>query len=185
VYPAEHRTLWNQIAESGLLLSEAAPGTQPEAFRFPLRNRIIAALSEVLVVVESRSTGGSLITVNEARERQVTVMAVPGALRNRAAEGANALVRDGCPVVMDVGDVLVALGLDTRRTGTVAYDPRPHPSRADAMVLSACTEPVTLEHLVVLTDLTLVECAMAVARLEADGWIQQMGGWFEATSWAM
>jgi DNA processing protein len=184
VYPPEHRSLWFQIAEQGLLLSEWPPGTPPEAYRFPLRNRIIAGLSEVLVVVESRSRGGSLITVEAARERDVTVMAVPGALRNRAAEGANALVREGCPIVMDAGDVLIALGLDSRRTGSVAYDPRPRPSRADQLVLDVCTEPVTLDHLILLTDNTLVQCAMAVARLEADGWINQIEGWFEQVRWS-
>lgn len=184
VYPPEHRKLWFEVAEHGLLLSEWPPGTPPEGYRFPLRNRIIAGLSEVLVVVESRSRGGSLITVNQARERDVTVMAVPGALRNPAAEGANALVRDGCPIVMDAGDVLIALGLDNRRTGSVAYDPRPRPDEADQVVLEACTEPVTLEHLLLLTDLSLVACAMAVARLEAAGWISQIEGWFEQVRWS-
>lgn len=184
VYPPEHRGLWFEVAEHGLLLSEWPPGTPPEAYRFPLRNRIIAGLSEVIVVVESRSRGGSLITVNEARERDVTVMAVPGALRNPAAEGANALVRDGCPIVMDAGDVLIALGLDNRRTGSVGYDSRPRPDEADQVVLDACSEPVTLEHLLLLTDLSLVACAMAVARLEAAGWISQIEGWFEHVRWS-
>jgi DNA processing protein len=179
VYPREHANLWNRVAEVGVLISEAPPATAPEAYRFPLRNRILAALSEVLVVVESRVSGGSLITVNEARDRGVLVMAVPGALRNRAAEGTNALVRDGCPVVLDVDDVLIALGLDSRRAGGVAYDPRPRPNRADGELLALLTEPRTLDQLVLLTEQSLVECAMAVARLESDGWVEQVNGWFE------
>ncbi len=179
IYPREHATLWHQVAERGALVSEAPPGTPPEAYRFPLRNRIIAALSEVLVVVESRVSGGSLITVNEARERGVLVMAVPGALRNRAAEGTNALVRDGCPVVLDVQDVLVGLGLDSRRAGGVAYDPRPRPSTTDAELLAVLSEPRTLDQLMLLGDQTLVEVAMSLARLESNGWVQQVNGWFE------
>ena len=95
VYPREHRDLWCHVAEKGLLLSEAPPGTPPEAYRFPLRNRIIAALAEVVIVVESREHGGSLITVNEALERNVPLMAVPGGVHNRAAAGTNQLIRDG------------------------------------------------------------------------------------------
>lgn len=179
VYPREHAQLWHQVAEHGAVLSEAPPGTLPEAYRFPLRNRILAALSEVLVVVESRSRGGSLITVNEARDRGILVMAVPGALRNRAAEGTNALVRDGCPVVMDVDDVLVGLGLDSRRAGGVAYDPRPHPRESDATCLELLCEPRTLDQLVLLTGQSMVECAMVMARLESGGWVHQVNGWFE------
>src|SRR6185295_12761685 len=115
VYPREHRDLWREVAERGLLLSEAPPGTPPEAFRFPMRNRVIAALSEVVIVVESREHGGSLITVTEAMERNVPLMAVPGGVHNRAATGTNQLIRDGAGVVIDVTDVLLALAMDHSR----------------------------------------------------------------------
>lgn len=179
VYPREHAHLWRQVAEHGAVVSEAPPGTLPEAYRFPLRNRILAALSEVLVVIESRARGGSLITVNEARDRGILVMAVPGALRNRAAEGTNALVRDGCPVVIDVDDILVGLGLDSRRAGGVAYDPRPRPRGSDVEFVDLLCEPRTLDQLVLLTGHSLVDCAMVMARLESNGWVHQVNGWFE------
>jgi DNA processing protein len=162
-----------------VLVSEAPPGTVPEAFRFPLRNRIIAALSEVLVVVESRERGGSLLTVGEAKLRDVMVMAVPGSVHNRAATGTNDLVRDGCPVATDARDVLVALGLDSRRAGGVAYDPRPRPNGEDRIMLDLCTEPRTLDQLTLLASRPIVECAMSLARLEMHGWVQQVNGWFE------
>jgi len=181
VYPREHRRLWDEIAERGAVISEAPPGTMPEPFRFPLRNRIIAALSELVVVVESRERGGSLITVDEARLRGVSVMAVPGALGNRAARGTNELIRDGCAIVTETTDVLVALGLDSRRAGVVAYDPRPRPTRDDRQSLAMCCEPRTLDQLTLLTGRSLVECAMSMARLEAHGWVRQVNGWFEAT----
>ncbi len=182
VYPREHLQLWDRVAEVGAVLSEAPPGAQPEPYRFPLRNRVLAALCEVLVVVESRETGGSLITVEEARERSVTVMAVPGALRNRASAGTNALIRDGCPVVADTRDVLVALGLDTSRLGVIAYDPRPRPKGMDRDVLDLCAEPRTLDQFMILTGASLVDCAMSLARLEANGWVHQVNGWFERTT---
>ncbi|MEO7397168.1 MAG: DNA-processing protein DprA, partial [Ilumatobacteraceae bacterium] len=179
VYPPEHRRLWDAVAERGVVLSEAPPGTKPEPFRFPLRNRIIAALSEVLVVVESRERGGSLITVDEARKRSVTVMAVPGALANRAANGTNDLVREGCPIVTDVRDVMIGLGLDSSRAGGVAYDPRPRPFGLDLEILTLCASARTLDQLVLLTGQPVVACAMAVGRLDMIGWLQQANGWFE------
>ena len=181
VYPREHRALWASVAEQGLLLSEASPGTQPEAYRFPLRNRVIAALSEVVVVVESREQGGSLITVNEAIERNVPLMAVPGGVHNRAATGTNQLIRDGAGVVVDVTDVLVALAMDHRRSSSAPADPRPRPRGADLDVYETCAgQPRTIDGLALACSLSLVDAAMSVARLEHSGWLQQLDGWFEA-----
>ena len=180
-YPREHRELWCQVAERGLLLSEAPPGTAPEAYRFPLRNRLIAALAEIVVVVESREHGGSLITVNEAIARNVPLMAVPGGVHNRAAAGTNQLIRDGAGVVVDAADVLIALAMDHRRAAAAFADPRPRPRGADLAVYETCAgEPRTIDGLALACSLSLVDAAMAVARLEHTGWIQQSDGWFEA-----
>jgi DNA processing protein len=179
-YPREHAALWDEVCARGVLLSEWPPGTVPEAFRFPLRNRILAALSEVLVVVESRERGGSLITAQAAIERSIDVMAVPGSIRNRAAAGTNQLLRDGAAPVTSADDVLVALGLDTRRATSAAYDPRPLPRGTDAAVLDRCRrDPCTLDEVVVDTALSISDAAMALARLERAGWVREAGGWFE------
>ena len=184
--PRQHAALWAEVCERGLLLSEWPPGTVPEPFRFPMRNRILAALSEVLVVVESRERGGSLITARAAMERDVEVMAVPGSVRNRAAVGTNQLLRDGAAPVTDAGDVLVALGLDNRRAGRAGYDPRPLPRGDEASVLESCRlDPRTLDDIVTGLGLPIGEAAMALARLERSGWIRETGGWFEAVvSWS-
>jgi DNA processing protein len=185
-YPRVHERLWGEVCQRGVLLSEWPPGTPPEPFRFPMRNRILAALSEVLVVVESRERGGSLITARAALERSVDVMAVPGSVRNRAAAGTNQLLRDGAAPVTDAGDVLMALGLDTRRAGSVRYDPRPLPRGVEADVLAACRDdPRTLDDVVVALDLPVATAAMALARLERAGWVRDSGGWFEpVVSWS-
>ena len=165
----------------GLLVSEWPPGTAPEPFRFPMRNRIIAALSEVLVVVESRERGGSLITAQAALERSVDVLAVPGSLRNRAAAGTNQLIRDGAAPVTDVDDVLIALGLDTRRAGPVAYDPRPLPRRDRGRRAGRVPATIPGRSTRSSSDWTssIAEAAMALARLERTGWVREAGGWFE------
>jgi DNA processing protein len=185
-YPRQHAALWDEVAARGLLLSEWPPGTAPEPFRFPLRNRILAALCEVLVVVESRERGGSLITAQAAIERSIDVMAVPGSVRNRAAAGTNQLIRDGAAPVTCSDDVLVALGLDTRRATPAAYDPRPLPRGVEATVLARCRrDPCTLDEVVVDAGLPIAEAAMALAHLERTGWVRQAGGWFEPVlSWS-
>jgi DNA processing protein len=185
-YPKVNAPLWGEVCERGVLLSEWPPGTPPEAFRFPLRNRILAALSEVLVVVESRERGGSLITAQAAMERSIDVMAVPGSVRNRAAAGTNHLLRDGAAPVTGVEDVLVALGLDNRRAGPSTFDPRPLPRGLESEVLAACrVDPRTLDDVVVTMGLPVHEAALALARLERSGWLRESGGWFEAVvSWS-
>jgi DNA processing protein len=182
VYPRRHRDLWRWVVEDGLLMSEWPPGTPPEAWRFPERNRIIAGLCEVLVVVESRERGGSLITARMALDRDVEVMAVPGSPRVRASNGTNKLLIDGAAPVTCVDDVLVALGLDTRRRGRRPFDPRPVPVGDQALVLRACqTEPSTLGTIATATGLELTAAALAAARLERSGWLVEAGGWFEPT----
>lgn len=183
IYPPEHRATWEQIAECGLLMSESPPGTAPVSFRFPWRNRIIAALSEVLVVVESKVDGGSMITVRQALRRGVTVMAVPGATSTPASEGTNLLLRDGALVAVSPEDVLTALALDTRRQLPFS-ELRPLPVGVDAEVLALFdSEPVILDDLVVRdargSRLGLPQIAVALGRLLAHGWIVCTDGWFE------
>jgi DNA processing protein len=180
VYPREHHALWRAVAERGLVLSEAPPGAPPEAYRFPLRNRIIAALSEVLVVVESRETGGSLITVTQAIERNIPVMAVPGGVHNRAALGTNHLLRDGAELVLDADDVLLALSIDHRRDAGTLDEPRARPQGSELAVYETCAgQPRTIDGLALACSLSLAEVAVAVARLEQTGWIRELDGWFE------
>ncbi|MGI9052427.1 MAG: DNA-processing protein DprA [Ilumatobacteraceae bacterium] len=184
-YPKVNTSLWEEVGRRGVVLSEWPPGTPPEPFRFPMRNRILAALSEIVVVVESRERGGSLITAQAAIDRGIDVMAVPGSVNNRAAAGTNQLLRDGAAPVMGVEDVLLALGLDTRRAGRSVYDPRPLARGVEATVLERCRrDPCTLEEIVVELSLPMAEAAMTLARLERTGWLQEAGGWFEpVVSW--
>lgn len=180
-YPPEHAELWATVAEAGLLVSEVPPGTPPVAWRFPLRNRIVAALAEAVVVVESRERGGSLITADAALERGVPLMAVPGSPANRAAAGTNALLRDGATPVTEAADVLTLLQLDHSLAGVPqAPEHRRRPRPEDLPVYRCVREqPRTLEGVAVAAGLSLVDAAMGLGRLEADGWVSRADGWFE------
>jgi len=180
IYPRENAQLWQDVATHGALISESAPGSPPEAFRFPLRNRILAALSEVLVVVESRDTGGSMITVDEAQKRDVTVLAVPGSPRNVASNGTNQLIQQGCLPIIGAQDVLVALGLDNRRAQENIYDPRVRLSTSDQNLVSMMAgSPFTLDNFVIRSDLATIDAAVSLGRLEALGWVVENSGWWE------
>jgi len=180
VYPREHATLWQQVAECGVIVSESPPGCAPDAFRFPLRNRMLAMASELLVVVESRATGGSMITVDEAAKRGITVLAVPGSPHSDTSAGTNALIAQGATSVCDAADVLVALGIDHHRLAA-SSDARPRPSAADKVVLDALARrPSTFDHLVAELDLPIEDVAVRLGRLEAQGWAVVNGGWWEA-----
>jgi DNA protecting protein DprA len=110
VYPPSHDGLWARVVNHGAVCSETPPGRPAQAWRFPARNRVIAALSRLVVVVESHSSGGSLITVEAALRRGIEVRAVPGPVRSPASAGSNQLLADGPAPVRHAGDVLDALG---------------------------------------------------------------------------
>lgn len=179
VYPARHRDLWDAVAATGVLLSETPLGVRPTAWRFPARNRIIAALADVVVVVESHAAGGSLHTVTEAERRDVPVLAVPGSVRSPAAAGTNQLLADGCHPARDAADVLVALGLTPAARRTTS-DRRPSPDDAGRSLLEAFAwEPATLEQLAVRTGDGLGLLALTLEGLVAQGWVAVQGGWYE------
>ena len=106
VYPRRHRLLHQQVGESGLVLSELPPGTQPLRWSFPARNRIMAGLARMTVVVEAADPSGSLITSDFARDLGRCVAAVPGQVTSTVARGTNGLLRDGAVPVTGTEDVL-------------------------------------------------------------------------------
>jgi DNA processing protein len=111
-YPREHGSLFDEIvAAGGALVSELPDGAQPAPWTFPRRNRIVAALSEAVVVVRAGVRSGALITAALARRLGVAVFAVPGDVRERLSAGPNALLRDGARVAEGPEDVLDALGI--------------------------------------------------------------------------
>lgn len=106
-YPRHHGKLMNHIVESGgAILSEYPPGTRPMHYHFPVRNRIISGLSQLVIVVEAGTASGSLITAKEAISQGRTVYAVPADTGIAAAEGNNQLLRDGAKVALEAQDIV-------------------------------------------------------------------------------
>jgi DNA processing protein len=183
VYPPRHRHLWRRVAHHGLLLTEAPPGGAPEAWRFPRRNRILAGLADVVVVVESHASGGSLSTVRAALDRDITVMAVPGSVRSPSSAGTNRLLADGVAPVTDADDVLVALSLTGANvtTTTVASCTAGTTERGPEPPVLAAGDwtPTSTEANQRRTGLTLGEASTELTRLEVQGRLRRRGGWWE------
>ena len=106
VYPAENRRLYEDIAATGVLLSEYPPGTEPMGSHFPVRNRILSGLSLAVLVVEAPERSGALITANTALEQGRDVFAVPGPIDAPNSRGSNRLIRDGAGLVTCGWDIL-------------------------------------------------------------------------------
>lgn len=181
-YPARHEVLHRDVASLGVILSEAPPGCRPAPWRFPARNRIIAAMSDAVVVVESRATGGSMITADQAGDRGVPVLAVPGHPTSSAAAGTNALIADGARPVIDVDDVLSEIGLPFRSERKSAAAPVKLPASQQVLVDALTGGPLALGELVALRSGTLEEVAADLTMLEAKGLVVADGGWFELST---
>jgi len=174
-YPRRHVGLYRRVRDQGLVLGETGYGIRPAPGRFPVRNRIIAALADVVVVVEATLTGGARITAEHALRYDRPVLAVPGSRRNAAAAGTNALIADGAHPLTDWDDLVLALGMTpgSRRRAPM----RAAPDATARRVLEALGgEAGSPEALVARTGLTPEELALAVRALERDGGVRWSSG---------
>lgn len=105
IYPRENIEVYNEIIQNGCLISEFTPKTKPYSWNFPMRNRIISALSDIVIVVEAGEKSGSLITVSTALEQGKDVMAVPGQIFSKNSIGTNKLIKDGAYPLTSVEDI--------------------------------------------------------------------------------
>ena len=111
VYPKGHAELQADIGRRGLLVSEIEPSIAAHGGSFPQRNRIIAALAQVTIVVEAGFKSGALLTARDADELGRTVAAVPGPIDMPQSQGSNELLRDGATMIATVADALALMGL--------------------------------------------------------------------------
>jgi DNA processing protein len=178
VYPRRHQTLFQRVRRSGVLVSECAFGTEPAPGRFPVRNRIIAALADLVVVVEATLKGGSRITAERALDYGRPVFAMPGSRRNPAATGCNALLADGAQPLLDPSDILLALGMTPgARRGWSLPTPKRSLSSAAVLVKRALAgEPAHPDDLAVRTGLPLDQLAVVVEELVDAGSAERSRG---------
>jgi DNA processing protein len=168
-YPASHRSLWRRICEQGLVVSELPPGATPWRWTFPARNRIMAALAGMTVVVEAATRSGSLITMDLAADLGRDLGAVPGPVTSRASAGPNSLLAAGAHVIRDAQDVLDAmLGPGRKR-----IEHRGPDLELDLQAALAAVEAgeSTCDSVATATGLSGAAAATALSRLELLGYL--------------
>ncbi len=179
-YPRRHRGLHAQVRDAGVVLSELPPGTEPFLWAFPARNRIMAGLARMTVVVEAAQPSGSLITSDFARDLGRSVAAVPGRVTSRFAHGTNALLRDGAVPITATEDILDELfGVDVRRPPDHT---RPAPLPDDPVlrgVLEAAEQSSSIDAIAERTGRSAAQVRSALGTLEVDGHLvrRALGGW--------
>jgi len=168
-YPVGHRNLHATIAEKGLVLSENPPGAKAQKGSFPKRNRIIAALAPVTIVVEAGFRSGALNTASQALELGRTVAAVPGPIDSDQSRGSNQLLRDGAVLIAAPEDALSLLGISApSEKGQPPLLPDSEQKIWDA-IEGGFTNTDSLPS---ATGLTLAECLAAITSLEIMGLVE-------------
>jgi DNA processing protein len=175
-YPVSNAQLSRRIEEKGLVVSEYEPGVEPAPWRFPARNRIIAGLSEAVVVVEARERSGALITADFALEEGREVFAVPGEITSSLSAGTNALLKLGAAPVTATDDILDALGIERAPPEEAA-----EVSPAAAQVLERVREsPCGADELTARGPLDAGSVSVALTELELAGLVAASDGVYRA-----
>jgi DNA processing protein len=188
LYPNQHRRLLEQISREFAVVSEYPPGTRAEPFRFPARNRIVAALARAVVIVEGALGSGSLITARQALEVGREVFAVPGAVTSALSAVPLALIRDGAKMVRGAADVMEDLdwvpspparGPSDARSSASDDGAPARLSPDEGSVWRVLGAPLTLDQVAVLAGMPLPAVLSTLARLELRGLVREVGGRYE------
>jgi DNA processing protein len=182
IYPPEHVDLADEVASSGVLLSEAPPRARPLAGAFPQRNRLISGLSLGIIVIEASLRSGALITARHAMEQGREVFAVPGRIDNPLSKGCHALIRDGAKLIESVDDVLEELGPLARPAPTGDGRTIQHPvelqlNEIEQQVLAAIPAgATTIDEVVRASRLATPQVLATISALEMRRVVRRLGG---------
>jgi DNA processing protein len=174
-YPRSHAPLFRRILSQGLVVSEFLPGTPPLPHHFPRRNRILAALSRAVVVVEAGARSGALITVEHGLDLGLDVWAMPGPFGESWCAGSNALLADGARALVSIrGFLRDALGVDDVEDAPVGGEIRDGEA---GRILGALTDGGhTVDEIARATGLTSARTLTLLSGLELDGWVERTPG---------
>jgi DNA processing protein len=183
LYPYSNKNLYQEILESGLIISEYLPGTPPRRAHFPQRNRIISGLSYATLVVEAGTRSGSLITARTAADQGREVFAIPGSIHAPGSRGCHYLIRQGAALVESVDDILDELSWGGNRALVSAppADPEavcldPEQSRIFALIEHS---PCPIDQLISLSGLTTEQVSSILITLELQGLVSESIGGYQ------
>ena len=181
-YPAEHAYLREKIVKNGDIISEFAMDTSPEKGHFPMRNRIIAGLSDALLVVESGQKGGAIITANLAFDYNKDIFAVPGRVEDKYSKGTNMLIKSNIASLVETGlDICQAMNWDNISTKQPVQmqlfsNLNQKESKILEIIANAADKNLKIDELHYLSGLTLSELSGLVLELELKGIIESLPG---------
>ena len=180
IYPPEHRKLAREIVAHGALVSDYPLGTKPEGRNFPPRNRLIAALTLGVVVVQAPARSGALITASCALEQGRDVFAVPGKAAGATSAGTHRLIKDGARLVDTAEDIVEELGLEIARSALKGAPETRAAERLDGtakMIYDMLSdEPVHIDYIVAESNLPLPEIAKELHELEIKKLVREIPG---------
>jgi len=187
IFPRVHASLAAEIAARGLLVSEYAPGVEPQKLFFPQRNRLIAGLSLGTLVVEATRRSGSLITARLAMDYGREVFAIPGSIHNPLARGCHFLIRQGAKLVEEAADIFIELAPQLRAEGFAMPSLESAPVAPDATPLMSDPSyqnllntlgfsPTPIVDLSTRANLTTAEVSSMLLQLELEGLVEALPG---------
>lgn len=171
-YPRENMDLYTEISRHGGIISELPPGTKPEGYQFPRRNRIIAALSQGIVVTEAKQQSGTLITVEHGLNLGKEIFAVPGRIDDALSEGCNQLIRSGAKLVLQPSDILEEFGILARefKKNNITLD-----NSEKVVYASICLVPRSADDIADMTGMDVQRVIHHLVSMELKGIIHRVG----------
>ncbi len=183
IYPKSNKEIAKKIVESGgLLLSELSPETEAAPWTFPKRNRLMAALADAVLVVEAGFKSGTLITARLALEYNKDVLAVPGSVFSKGAEGTNNLIANGAKLVICADDILECFGIfkvdSTPEESQKQYAAKVLENLSDTEkeILSLIKEPISKDKIISSSGKDAGDILVTLTMLEWRGFIKEEGG---------
>ncbi|MFY0608371.1 MAG: DNA-processing protein DprA [Cyclobacteriaceae bacterium] len=182
IYPSVHKKYAEEMLETGGLISENPPGTKPEAHYFPARNRIIAGMSEAILVIEAAKKGGALITAQIADSYDKVVFAVPGDLVHKYSEGCNFLIRNQKALIYTgVSDLKYHLNWDSENNTSSKKPDRdfstlPEDDQTILQTLTKHKDGLAIDELSWRTQITINQLAGKLLNLEFTGYVKSLPG---------
>ena len=174
-YPEFHRELYMRLEQQGGLLSESPPGIRPMRHLFPLRNRIISGLADMVLIIEAKAKSGSLITADLALEQGRDVYAVPGRLEDSLSTGCNNLIHQGAGIALSPEQILEELGINGKLKKQIKKHEKNDLEMAENIVYSCLgLQAQGPEELCIRTKLPLIEVLRILTSLELKGYAKEV-----------
>lgn len=173
-YPKENYGLYRKMINQGGIITEFMPGEAPKPRNFPMRNRIISGLSDVILVIEARERSGSLITANLGLDQGKEIFALPGRVTDPLSVGCNKLISEGAGILLGAENVLEYFQLQSGKILRVHEKCEIGLAKEEKMVYSCLDlQPKNLEEIISRSGLSVAECMCALLELESKGYIVQ------------